>query len=136
VANGRYLYCGLFATDYHGYTRILTASGNLKGNKHGLAPHSSPPELSHFQATQLAANILPRLGYVPIWQDIFGTEAGDLRQMLRDKIDDCEALLHLVGFAYGYEPPTPDPEFGRCYYNVGLMRASCSLSNCNIRFIG
>jgi len=30
--------------------------------------------------------ILTRLGYTPVFQDIFGTEPGDLRQVLRDKI--------------------------------------------------
>ncbi len=42
---------------------------------------------------QLTSNLLQRLGYEPVWQDIFGTEPGDLTQMLRDKIDDCEGLI-------------------------------------------
>jgi tetratricopeptide (TPR) repeat protein len=67
-------------------------------------------------ARQLGANILHRLGYEPVWQDIFGTEAGDLRQMLVDKIDSCDGLIHLVGFGYGAEPPQSDPEFGRVSY--------------------
>src|SRR5271168_2648809 len=68
------------------------------------------------QTRQLAANVLTRLGYDPVWQDIFGMEAGDLREMLRNKIDDCNGLVHLVGHAYGAEPPEPDPEFGRVSY--------------------
>ena len=36
---------------------------------------------------QLAANTLTFLGYQPIWQEIFGTETGDLRAMLRQQID-------------------------------------------------
>ena len=68
------------------------------------------------QTRQLAANVLTRLGYDPVWQDIFGTEAGDLRQVLRDKIDDCNGVVHLVGCAYGAEPPQADPEFGRVSY--------------------
>jgi tetratricopeptide (TPR) repeat protein len=67
-------------------------------------------------ARQLGANILTRLGYEPVWQDIFGTEAGDLRQMLRDKIDSCNGVIHLVGFGYGAEPAQPDPDFGRVSY--------------------
>ena len=39
-------------------------------------------------ARQLVANTLQFLGYEPVWQDIFGTEQGDLRAMLREKIDD------------------------------------------------
>ncbi|MEK6261890.1 MAG: DUF4062 domain-containing protein [Planctomycetota bacterium] len=60
---------------------------------------------------QLVANVLLRLGYDPVTQDIFGTESGDLRQMLREKIDDCDGLIQLVGRAYGAEPPTVGAEF-------------------------
>ena len=67
-------------------------------------------------ARQLTANVLQSLGYEPVWQDIFGTEPGDLKQMLRDKIDDCEGLIQIVGRAYGAEPLAPDLEFGRVSY--------------------
>jgi tetratricopeptide (TPR) repeat protein len=65
---------------------------------------------------QLAANTLTFLGYQPIWQDIFGTETGDLRAMLRQQIDQCKGVLQIVGKCYGAEPPAPDPEFGRVSY--------------------
>jgi tetratricopeptide (TPR) repeat protein len=65
---------------------------------------------------QLTANVLTRLGYEPVWQDIFGTEPGDLKQMLRAKIDECVGLIQIVGRGYGAEPPQPDPEFGRVSY--------------------
>lgn len=65
---------------------------------------------------QLAANTLTFLGYQPIWQDIFGTETGDLRGMLRQQIDQCKGVLQIVGKCYGAEPPQPDPEFGRVSY--------------------
>jgi Domain of unknown function (DUF4062) len=64
----------------------------------------------------LTANVLARLGYEPVWQDIFGTEPGDLKQVLRDKIDDCVGLIQIVGRGYGAEPIEPDPEFGRVSY--------------------
>src|SRR3954465_8470476 len=64
-------------------------------------------------ARQLVANTLTFLGYEPVWQDVFGTETGDLRAVLREKIDRCKGVVQLVGQAYGVEPPTPDPEFGR-----------------------
>jgi hypothetical protein len=67
-------------------------------------------------ARQLVANTLTFLGYEPVWQDIFGTEGGDLRQMLRTQIDQCKGVVQLVGQCYGAEPPTPDPEFGRVSY--------------------
>ena len=59
---------------------------------------------------QLAANTLSFLGYQPIWQDIFGTETGDLRGMLRQQIDQCKGVLQIVGNCYGAEPPEPDPQ--------------------------
>ena len=67
-------------------------------------------------ARQLVANTLHALGYEPVWQDIFETSSEDLREMLRKKIESCSALLQIVGHAYGAEPPTPDPTFGRCSY--------------------
>ena len=65
---------------------------------------------------QLAANTLTFLGYQPVWQDIFGTETGDLRGMLRQQIDQCRGVLQIVGNCYGAEPPEPDPQFGRVSY--------------------
>jgi hypothetical protein len=67
-------------------------------------------------ARQLVANTLTFLGYEPVWQDIFGTEGGDLRQMLRAQIDQCKGVVQLVGQCYGAEPPAPDAEFGRTSY--------------------
>src|SRR5580704_2194025 len=68
------------------------------------------------QTRQDVANILTRLGFEPVMQDVFGVEAGDLRQMLREKIDSCDGLIQIVGQAYGFEPPAPDEEFGRVSY--------------------
>src|SRR6516165_3646165 len=62
------------------------------------------------------AAILTRLGYTPIIQEIFGTESGDLRQVLRDKIDACEGLIQIIGQGYGAEPPSVDAEYGRVSY--------------------
>ncbi len=67
-------------------------------------------------ARQLVANTLTFLGYEPVWQDVFGTESGDLREMLRSRIDGCKGLVQLVGYAYGAEPPEIDSEFGRVSY--------------------
>lgn len=65
---------------------------------------------------QLAANTLTYLGYQPVWQDIFGTETGDLRAMLRQQIDQSKGVLQIVGHCYGAEPTEPDPQFGRVSY--------------------
>src|SRR2546428_9705348 len=67
-------------------------------------------------ARQLVANTLTFLGYQPIWQDIFGTESGDLRGLLRQQIDQCKGVVQLVGQCYGAEPPTLDEQFGRVSY--------------------
>ena len=67
-------------------------------------------------ARQLVANTLTFLGYQPVWQEIFGTEGGDLREMLRQQIDNCKGVVQLVGQAYGAEPPAADEEFGRVSY--------------------
>lgn len=67
-------------------------------------------------ARQLVANTLQFLGYEPVWQDIFGTEQGDLREVLRRQIDQCKGVIQLVGQRYGAEPPKADKEFGRVSY--------------------
>ena len=67
-------------------------------------------------ARQLVSNTLTFLGYEPIWQDIFGTESGDLRQMLRTRLIRCKGVVQLVGQCYGAESSTPDPDFGRVSY--------------------
>jgi tetratricopeptide (TPR) repeat protein len=67
-------------------------------------------------ARQLVANTLTFLGYEPVWQDIFGTEGGDLRAMLRQQIDQCKGVVQLVGQCYGAEPPIVDNHYGRISY--------------------
>jgi len=67
-------------------------------------------------ARQLVANTLTFLGYDPDWQEIFGTGEGDLRAMLRRRIDSCKGLVQLVGQCYGAEPPVIDDQFGRVSY--------------------
>jgi tetratricopeptide (TPR) repeat protein len=67
-------------------------------------------------ARQLVANTLTFLGYEPEWQDIFGTADGDLRAMLRRRIDACKGVVQLVGECYGAEPPSIDEQFGRVSY--------------------
>jgi tetratricopeptide (TPR) repeat protein len=68
-------------------------------------------------ARQLVANTLTFLGYEPEWQDIFGTEEGDLRAILRRRIDSCKGVVQLVGECYGAEPPDIDGHFGRVSYS-------------------
>ncbi|MBV8212886.1 MAG: DUF4062 domain-containing protein [Verrucomicrobia bacterium] len=67
-------------------------------------------------ARQLVANTLTFLGYDPEWQDIFGTEEGDLCAVLRRRINASKGIVQLVGSCYGAEPPAPDDQFGRVSY--------------------
>ncbi len=61
-------------------------------------------------------HVLEFLDYEVVQQDLFGTEAGDLRQMLREKIDSCQGLVQIVGEGYGAEPPSIDADHGRVSY--------------------
>lgn len=67
-------------------------------------------------ARQLVANTLSFLGYDPEWQEIFGTEEGDLREVLRRRIDAAKGVVKLVGKCYGAEPPSVDEKYGRVSY--------------------
>ena len=60
--------------------------------------------------------VLRYLGYDPESMDIWGTEGGDLRALLRSKIDECDGLVQIVGQGYGAEPPSVDADFGRVSY--------------------
>ena len=61
-------------------------------------------------ARQLVANTLNFLGYEAVWQDIFGTEEGNLHDMLRRKIDTCQGLIQLVGQRFGFGPANPETD--------------------------
>ena len=73
-------------------------------------------------ARQLVANTLSFLGYEPVWQDIFGTESGDLRGILRQQIDRCKGVVQLIGQCHGAEPPTADEQFGRVSFRPERRR--------------
>ena len=68
------------------------------------------------QTCSRVAAILTRPGYTPVIQEIFGTEPGDLGQVLRNKIDACEGLIQIVGHGYGAEPATIGANYGRVSY--------------------
>jgi len=67
-------------------------------------------------ARQLVVNALSILGFDAETQETFGTEQGDLRGVLRQKIDGCKGVLQLIGKCYGAEPSVMDEEFGRVSY--------------------
>ncbi len=53
---------------------------------------------------QLVRDALLTLGCVPVVQDHFAPEAATVREMLRKRIAACDAVIHLAGECYGYEP--------------------------------
>lgn len=61
---------------------------------------------------QLVRDAMLTLGCVPVVQDHFPPAAGAVRDVLRAKIAACDAVLHLAGKCYGFEPqehPPTDP---------------------------
>lgn len=64
----------------------------------------------------LVAHTLQFLGYPTIEQEIFGFEQGDLRGVLRKKIDRSMGVVQLVGQCYGAEPPLSDDSSERMSY--------------------
>ncbi|WP_058554598.1 tetratricopeptide repeat protein [Thiohalocapsa sp. ML1] len=60
-------------------------------------------EFGHLR--RLAADVLTKLGCEPVTMETWATGAGDLRALLRQKIDACHGLIQIVGDAYGAEPP-------------------------------
>ena len=72
---------------------------------------------AEFASTRdVIAKILLRLGYEPEWEEIFHTEDGEIPQNLREKIEGCHGLIHLVGQGYGTDCPEDDQELGRVSY--------------------
>ncbi len=67
-------------------------------------------------ARDLVAKTLIALGYDAKWQDIAATETGDLTGVLREWVDDSDAVLQLVGHCYGFAPKEDDADFGACSY--------------------
>jgi len=56
-------------------------------------------------ARDLVVSTLEFLGLETESMSDFGPETGHCAEMLEDKIDSCQALIQLVGFRYGAEPP-------------------------------
>ena len=57
-------------------------------------------------------------GYEPVVQDEFPVQSdyGTILQMLRERLDPCDAVIHLAGFFYGFEPTNrPEGEIRRSY---------------------
>ena len=46
-----------------------------------------------------------------VFQQEFGTQPGDLLEMLRRQVDECDGVLQLIGDVYGAAPRKPHPGF-------------------------
>jgi hypothetical protein len=55
----------------------------------------------------LVEQSLQKRGYTPVFQELFGLTDQEIVDLLRDKIDPCDAVICLIGHAYGAEPSTP-----------------------------
>ena len=62
------------------------------------------------------AALLDHDGYDTDFQEVFGTEQGDIIDMLAQRVDKCDSVIQLIGQRYGFAPPVPHPEFGECSY--------------------
>ena len=58
---------------------------------------------------RLVGDALLTLGCVPVVQDHFPPGAGEVRTMLRERIAGCQAVIHIAGECYGFEPQERDP---------------------------
>lgn len=63
------------------------------------------------------ADVLRHIGCEPETEDVPGSGAGDFRATLRNTIDRCDGLIHVIGHSYGAEPPNVEREFGRVSYS-------------------
>ncbi|MDB4730890.1 DUF4062 domain-containing protein [Akkermansiaceae bacterium] len=73
-------------------------------------------DLTHIRET--AKQALLSIDCHPVEQANFSPDYREVEQMLRDKINDCDAVLHIVGIRYGAEPDPntiPDGEPRRSY---------------------
>ncbi|HEV7403875.1 MAG TPA: DUF4062 domain-containing protein, partial [Chthoniobacteraceae bacterium] len=68
-----------------------------------------------------AKNELLTLGYFPIEQEHFGPQASTLQEIDRRKLEESDAVLHIVGERYGAEPPAaggPRRSFTQWEYHI------------------
>ncbi|MCG7949176.1 MAG: DUF4062 domain-containing protein [Candidatus Thiodiazotropha taylori] len=80
-------------------------------------------DLAH--ARQIVKEALLKIGCHPVEQRNFPPDWRNVKQMLYDKISNCQAIIHIVGYCYGNEPdPATVPEncrrsFTQIEYDIG-----------------
>ena len=79
-------------------------------------------------ARELVKQALLTMGCMPIEQTNFSPDYRSVREMIENKVADCEAVIHIVGIRYGAEPdPSTLPE--------GTVRRSYTQMEADIRAI-
>ncbi|MEX1118127.1 MAG: tetratricopeptide repeat protein [Terrimicrobiaceae bacterium] len=87
-------------------------------------------------ARGLVSEGLRRMECLPIVQDDFPPDYKSVRDMLRTKIETCDAVVHLAGFYYGAEPqpvlPGPDRRsFTQMEYEIAMeLKKPCYVFLC------
>ncbi|HEV7403876.1 MAG TPA: TIR domain-containing protein [Chthoniobacteraceae bacterium] len=71
-----------------------------------------------------AKHALVTLGYLPIEQEHFGPAPETLLAGDRRRLAECDAVLHIVGECYGYEPPSDpaQPRFSLTQWEYHIAR--------------
>lgn len=71
-------------------------------------------------------NALLSIDCHPVEQTHFAPDWREVEQMLRDRISDCQALIHIVGLRYGAEPSSttlpagvPRRSYTQMEYHIG-----------------
>ncbi|MEQ1839103.1 MAG: tetratricopeptide repeat protein, partial [Verrucomicrobiales bacterium] len=59
-------------------------------------------------AREVVKNALLDIGCHPVVQTHFAPDHQSIRKMIEDKIAPCQAVIHLVGLRYGFEPKVPE----------------------------
>lgn len=91
-------------------------------------------------ARGLVSEGLRRMECLPIVQDDFPPDYKSVRDMLRAKLENCNAVVHLAGFYYGAEPqpvlPGPDRRsFTQMEYEIAMeMKLPCYVFLCGKDF--
>lgn len=65
----------------------------ISGNSHEFIAHR-----------KIATDAVLRRNWMPVVQDHFATEQGDLGRILKNMVESCDAVICLVGEEYGSEP--------------------------------
>jgi tetratricopeptide (TPR) repeat protein len=87
-------------------------------SRRSAAPAGTPPKVfvsatsgDLRSARKIVSDALLTIDCHPIEQSHFGPDYRTVRAMLRERVEGCQALIHIVGFRYGAEPdPASLPE--------------------------